>query len=91
MTQTQTETISLVTKLCGDGEGPVVLSEGERARLHSAFSDVTQENLQRRLWMSAIGEALQRNNLKITRIEHDDGSVGFDLENATNDENVTVN
>jgi hypothetical protein len=91
MTQKQTETISLVAKLCGDGEGPVVLSEGERARLHSAFSDVTQENLQRRLWMSAIGEALQRNNLKITHIEHDDGSVGFDLENATNDENVTVN
>ena len=84
------KTTPLVDKLLAK-KGPAVFTQAELQQLQAAFIDITQDNLQLTQIVHGIGEALQRHNLKVNHIEHDDGSVGFDLENATNDENVTVN
>ena len=90
MTQTQTNTTPLVDKLL-DKKGPVVFEQAELEQIQAAFLGITKRNQELTQIVHNIVEALQRHNLRVTHIEHDDGSVGFDLENATNDENVTVN
>ena len=86
----QPETNPLVDKLLAK-KGPAVFTQAELQQLQAAFIDITQDNLQLIQIVHHIGEALQWNNLQVTHTKRDDGSVGFDLENATNDENVTVN
>ena len=85
----QTATNSLIDKL--RGEGPVVLTTVELQRLHGAFEDLAQENLQNRRMMSAIAEALKRHNLRVTHTENPDGSVSYDLEMVPVTEPATVN
>ena len=92
MTQTRAEKDSLVAKLCGDdGDGPVVLSEGERELLQSWFLGINQRNVRLTRRLSAWAEALSYNGIRITHTKRDDGSEGFDLEAAPNTENATVN
>ena len=38
-----------------------------------------------------MAAALKRHNLQVTHVEHDDGSVGFDLQLVPDTEPVTVN
>ena len=92
MTQPQAEKDSLVAKLCGDdGDGPVVLTTGERELLQSWFLDINQRNVRLNRRLSAWAEALHFNSLRVTHQVRDDDSEGFDLEAAPNTENVTVN
>ena len=86
----QPETNPLVDKLLAK-KGPVVFTQAELQQIQAAFLGINRRNLELTQIVHGIAEALQRHNLKVTHIEHDNGSVGFDLENATNDENVTVN
>ena len=86
----QTATASLIDKLPAK-KGPVALTRGEAERLHAAFLDIGQENLQLRRGMYAVADALQRHNLQVTETANPDGSVGFDLELVAVTEAVTVN
>ena len=81
---------SLIDKLLGK-KGPAVLTDVERAELHAAFSDIAQSNLRLTRMVNGLGEALTRRNLRVTHIKHPDGTLGFDIKNATNEEHVTVN
>ena len=74
-----------------EGPGPVTLTRDEVERLLAAFLDIGQENDQHLRMMSAIAEALKRHNLRVTHTENPDGSVSYDLENAPDEEHVTVN
>ena len=82
---------SLIDKLRGGKGGPVTLTGEEWARLLAAFEDQTQENLQCRRALYGIAEAHKRHNLKVTHIEHDDGSVSFDLQSAPPDYEPVMN
>ena len=87
--QKQTATTALIDKLRSGG--PAAFTKVEVQRLHGAFEDISQENLQNRRLMSAIAEALKRHNLQVNHTENPDGSVGFDLEQVPDEEHVTVN
>ena len=84
------KTTPLVDKLMAK-KGPVVFTQAELQQIQAAFLGINQRNLELTQIAHGVAEALQRHNLKVTHIEHDDGSVGFDLENATNAEHATVN
>ena len=85
----ETATTALIDKLRSGG--PVVLTTVEVQRLHGAFKKITQENLQLRRGMYAVADALQRQNLQVTKTTNPDGSVGFELELVPDSEAVTVN
>ena len=93
MTQPQAEKDSLVAKLCGDdGDGPVVLTTGERELLQSWFLDINQRNVRTQPKAQRVGgSAPATTRLRVTHTKRDDGSEGFDLEAAPNTENATVN
>ena len=80
----QTAKTSLGDKLLDKlrGEGPQTFTGEELKRLHGAFEDITQENLQCRRALYGIAEALKRHNLQVTDTTNPDGTMGFDLENA---------
>ena len=86
------QTTTLVDKLCGDGEEPVVLTKGDLAQLRAAFEDVSTTNLKLTGMVRGMAAALYRKRLQVVHHEHDDGSVSFDLQPAPPDDApVSVN
>ena len=72
--------------------GPETFTGEELGRLLAAFEDVTQENLQlRRMNSGALMAALYRKRLQLVpTMDHDDGSVSFDLQPAPPDDEPPV-
>ena len=89
---TQTEPskkTSLVDRLLAK-KGPAVLTDVERVELHAAFSDIAHSNLRLTRMVDSVAEALRWNSLKVVHATRDDGSVGYDLRNAPNTEDASI-
>ena len=81
-------TTTLIDRLLGK-KGPAVLTDAERVALHEAFSDIARSNLRLTRMVNSAAEALRWNGLTVVHQARDGGSVGYDLANAPNTENVT--
>ena len=80
----QTADTELVAKLRGEGEGPVVFTRGEVKQLLAAFDDLTG-------MVQGVAAELSRHNLQmVPTMNHDDGSVSFDLQPAPPDDEPPV-
>ena len=82
------QTATLIDKLRSGG--PVVLTTVEVVRLHGAFEDITQANLQLQRLNSGFAAALYRKRLQLTHTDNPDGSVSFDLQPAPPDDEPPV-
>ena len=67
------------------------MPEAEANALRAMLRGLLQELTVAQGVNRAITEALYRQGFQLTHVEHDDGSVTYDLENAPRDAPPTVN
>ena len=67
-----------------------MLTDVERAELHAAFSDIARRNLELTRMVDSVGDALRWNGLTVVHTRRDGGGTGYDLANAPNDEDRSI-
>ena len=82
------EAVSMVAKVTGDG--PIAMPKAEANALRAMLRGLLQELIVAQGVNRVMVEALYRQGFQLTHVEHDDGTVSYNLQNAPQD-SPTVN